>query len=265
MRSRKEATAAAPSANPSRFSFYRAIAKSLGVSINLNCRAGDLRQRIEDTLEGGHLALVLDEAHYLWPNRIDTRSLPARINWVMTALVNQGTPVAMVTTPQFIRTQKLVEAKTRWTSEQFIGRIGHYQPLPGSLSEKDLFLVAKASLPGGDADSIEMLVRHAQGSAKYLAAIEAATRRARFLAERDGRVEIGRQDVKRAITESVIPSDYALHQVLSGAVRQPRRAPKLIPELAPEPCGGPRGIAQRETRPPVLETDRTRQTALVPC
>ena len=245
--------------------FYRAIAKSLGVSINLNSSPVDLRQRIEDTLEGGQLALVLDEGHYLWPNVIDTRSLPARINWIMTALVNQRLAVAIVTTPQFFKAQKLIETKTRWTSEQFIGRIGHYQKLPNSLSEKDLFAVAKASLPEGDSASIEMLVRYAQASAKYLAAIETATRRARFLAARDDRAEVARQDVKRAIAESVIPSDSALAEALSGPVRQSRRASKRVPEAAQEPAAAPRGIAPRVVEPATLETDRVRQTALVPC
>jgi hypothetical protein len=246
--------------------FYRAIAKSLGVSINLNSSPVELRQRIEDTLEGGQLALVLDEGHYLWPNVIDPRSLPARINWIMTALVNQRVAVAIVTTPQFFRAQKLIETKTRWSSEQFIGRIGHYEKLPNSLSEKDLFAVAKASLPEGDSASVEMLVRYAQASAKYLAAIEAVTRRARFLAARNGCAEVARQDIKQAISESVIPSDSALAEALSGPVRQSRRASKRMPdELMPGPAGAPRGIALREIRPPMLETDRARQTELVPC
>jgi streptogramin lyase len=170
-----------------------------------------------------------------------------------------------VTTPQFFKAQKLIETKTRWTSEQFIGRIGHYQKLPNSLSEKDLFAVAKASLPEGDSASIEMLVRYAQASAKYLAAIETATRRARFLAARDGRAEVARQDVKRAIAESVIPSDSALAEALSGPVRQSRRASKRVPEAAQEPAAAPRGIAPRVVEPATLETDRVRQTALVPC
>jgi hypothetical protein len=245
--------------------FYRAIAKSLGVSTHLNSKPTELRERIADALEGGQLALILDEGHYLWPNVIDTRSLPARINWIMTALVNQRVAVAIVTTPQFFRAQKLVETKTRWTSEQFIGRIGHYEKLPTSLSEKDLFAVAKTLLPKGDSTSHEMLVRYAQASAKYLAAIETGIRRARFLAQRDGRAEVTRQDVKRAIAESVIPSDSALAQALSGPARQPRCRAVSSPEPALEASAPPRGSAPREIRPPLLETERPRQIALVPC
>jgi AAA domain len=245
--------------------FYRAIAKSLGVSINLNSKAQELRQRIEDTLQPGGLTVVFDEAHWLWPSSTYRDALPGRINWIMTALVNYGVPVGLVTTPQFMRAQKRVESKACWTSEQFVGRIGHYQKLPNSLSEKDLSAVAKVLLPEGDSTSIEMLVAYAQASAKYLAAIEIATHRARFLAKRDGRVEACRQDVKRAITESVIPSDSALAEALSGPVRQSRRASKPVPEATQEPAAAPRGIAPRVVEPVTLETDRVRQTALVPC
>ena len=40
-------------------SFLRAIAKALGVSNRLNSKVQDLRSRIEDTLQPGHLVLVL--------------------------------------------------------------------------------------------------------------------------------------------------------------------------------------------------------------
>ena len=82
--------------------FFRAIAKSLGVSINLNSKAQQLRDRVEEVLQRGGLILVLDEAHYLWPQSNYREALPARVNWLMTALVNHDVPVALITTPQFI-------------------------------------------------------------------------------------------------------------------------------------------------------------------
>ena len=65
----------------------------------------------------------------------------------MTALVNYGVSVALVTTPQFTRAQKVVEKRTHWASEQFIGRIAHYQKLPDGLNEYDLKAVARSLLP----------------------------------------------------------------------------------------------------------------------
>jgi hypothetical protein len=203
--------------------FFRAIAKALGVSCGRSWKAVQLRQRIEDTLETGDLIIVMDEAHYLWPVSDCRHALPGRINWVMTALVNQGVPVALVTTPQFIATQKAVEKRTHWTSEQFIGRIGHYLPLPKSLGEEDLAKVAKTLLPAGDAKSIEILVRYAQSSAKYLAGIETAVRRARYLAKKENRERVERADIKRAIQEAVIPSDSALANALAEPLKGARK------------------------------------------
>jgi hypothetical protein len=203
--------------------FYRAIAKAVGVSINLNSKAQELRQRIEDALQSSHLVVVFDEAHYLWPNSAYRDALPGRINWIMTALVNEKVPVALMTTPQFMRAQKKVESRSCWTSEQFIGRIDHYEKLPDSLAKADLEKVAKALLPEGDAKTIELLVCYAQGSAKYLAGIESAVRRGRYLASRGDRGRVGFADIRRAIQESVIPFDSALAQALSEPAKHGRR------------------------------------------
>jgi histone H3/H4 len=133
----------------------------------------------------------------------------------MTGLVNAGVPVVLVTTPQFLKNQKAMETRTCWTSEQFTGRIGHYEKLPDSLSEADLANVARSVLPEGDAKSIELLVEYAQSSAKYLAGIDAVVCRSRFLAARAHRKEVTRVDVKQAIQQAVIPSDTALAQALA--------------------------------------------------
>ncbi|HWC59153.1 MAG TPA: hypothetical protein VHC44_05605, partial [Verrucomicrobiae bacterium] len=67
------------------------------------------------------------------------------------------------------------------------------------------------------------LVHYAKASAKYLAGIEAAVRRARYLAKLDGRDKANRADIKRAINESVIPSDSALSVAMATPQRGARR------------------------------------------
>jgi hypothetical protein len=254
--------------------FYRAIAKGLGVSINLNSKAQELRQRIEDVLQRGDLALVLDEAHYLWPNSNYRDAMPTRVNWVMTALVNQGVPVALVTTPQFLRTQKAVERKSSWTSEQFIGRIGHYEKLPDSLAESDLNKVAGALLPEGDDPTLEILVRYAQGSAKYLAGIESVVRRARYLAGKDGRTKVSRADIKRAVQESVIPSDSALAQAIAEPEKKSGRRRIAAPLQAPcipiadragagtEPAGETQFLSRNTTIRPAADQPRVNRALM---
>jgi hypothetical protein len=203
--------------------FFRAIARALGVSINVNSKAAELRQRIEDTLQYGHLAIVFDEAHWCFPTSNYRDALPGRVNWILTALVNLGVPVALVTTPQFFLSQKTVERKTHWSSEQLTGRIDHRQKLPSSLSHGDLAKVARALLPEGDMRSINALADYAEASVKYLAAIESTVRRARYLAKRDHRDKVTSADVRRALTEGVIPSDTALRAVLDQPANGRRR------------------------------------------
>lgn len=49
--------------------FFKAIAKSLGLSRAGSWKAADLRQKTEEVLQTGDLIIVFDEAHYLWPNK----------------------------------------------------------------------------------------------------------------------------------------------------------------------------------------------------
>lgn len=224
-----------PSSNDD-IAFFRAIAKSLGVTSRLSAKAQELRLRIEETLQSGQLGLVLDEAHYLWPNLIDSRSLPSRVNWLMTALVNKGVPVCLIATPQFMRNQRALENRTRWTSEQFTGRLGHYLPLPDSLSESDLAKVAQSLLPEGEAKAIELLVCYAKCSAKYLAGLDAVVARARYLARKQQRDKVIVADIKAAIRESVIPSDSALALALA---EHPKRTGRGALTATPPPINSP--------------------------
>jgi len=235
-------------------SFYRAIAKALGVSIALTSKAQELRMRIEEALQPGDLVLVLDEAHYLWPNLIDSRSLPTRINWLLTALVNRGVPVVLVTTPQFLSNQRAFEHKTRWTSEQFTGRLGHYEKLPDVLPIEDLEAIATALVGDADPRIVEAVVEYANGSAKYLAGITSVIDRASFVARKEGRDSLQFADLRRAIKESVIPSDTAFAIAMQPAARvKPRRgftapAEPLQPDCTP---------VERQVAPPDFMRSRS--------
>ncbi|HTD67255.1 MAG TPA: zonular occludens toxin domain-containing protein [Candidatus Limnocylindria bacterium] len=200
-------------------------------------------------MQGGDLMLVFDEAHYLFPQRDIRRAMPERINWLMTALINHGVPVALVTTPQFTQNQRAVEESVRWRSDQLVGRIGHYEKLPDSLTPDDLEMVARFLAPEADDKSIGLLKDYAESSSKYLAGIEAVVRRSRFMALKENRKTISRTDIKRAISESVIPSDSALAQTLAAADRSRKRGSKTVamplhPQRTAEPA------THRETESP---------------
>lgn len=200
-------------------SFFRAMARGLGLGNFLNYKATEIRERVESVLLAGDILLVLDEAQRLWPQRNLRYGFPGRVVWVM-SMANANVPIAMVSTPQFIQSQKAAE-KTGWNSAQLTGRISHYEALPGSLSLDDLRAVAKAVLPEAGELVLKALALYAQTSARGLAAIDSIAKRARYAAMGDGRAQATTEDVRKAMQESVIPADSKLQVALAGNKTKP--------------------------------------------
>ena len=199
-------------------SYFRAIATALGVSSSLQLKAAEIRSRIEETITSQDLTIVLDEAHYLWPQNWQRYAMPSRVNWIMTALINRGVGVALITTPQFHSTQKKVEKLTGWNSTQFTGRIGHLERLPQHLKKRDLMAVAKHLLPEGDEVAWRVLAAYAAVNGYNLATIDANVKRARWFAEKDGRAKVSRADVRRVVMEISGESEPQTIE-LSGGIR----------------------------------------------
>jgi hypothetical protein len=205
-------------------SFFRAIAAALGVSSSLQLKAAEIRIRIEEAMACRDIVIVLDEAHYLWPQAWQRYAMPSRVNWIMTALVNQGVGVALVTTPQFSVTQKKVEKLTGWNSVQFNGRIGHLERLPQRLSKRDLMAVAEFHLPEGDPVIWRALAAYAAVNNCNLASIDANIKRARWFAEKSGRATVTREDMRRVVME--ITGENALTETPRDPARDQRAAPR---------------------------------------
>jgi hypothetical protein len=212
--------------------FFRAIGRALGVSASLQLKASEIRNRIEDVLQSGDLMLVLDESQYCWPQSWQRYAMPMRVNWVLQALVNFNVPVVLVTTPIFYSAQKRVEDLTGWTSSQLIGRIGHVERLPDRLGRADLVKVAKALLPACDGATWGALAAYAALSKKHLASIEAIAKRATWLASQDGKQSASAADVRRAMRESIIPSDTALADSLAPGRQARRGTVARLPRMA---------------------------------
>jgi AAA domain-containing protein len=245
-------------------SFFRAIAKALGVSSALSLKGVQMRERVETVLQSTRLMLVLDEAHYLWPQNNRREALPNRVNWILTALVNYGVPVGFITTPQFARDQSLVEKKTGWASAQFHGRIAYYKPLPERLNADEITAIARHHLPDGDEKSISLLASVAEVSQSYISGIAHAVNRARHEAKKQGRNSIAFADVKKAVQNYAVPTDTALKQVLSGAgTGRPAKASPL-PATAPASVTTTQPQPRRSVAPEIepATTNRISQTAL---
>lgn len=217
--------------------FFRDLARGLGLGNFLNYKVVQIRERVEYVLRTGDIILVLDEAQRLWPQTNFREGYPKRIAWVMT-MANDGVPICMISTPQFFVTQKVVE-KNGWNSAQLTGRIGYYESLPQDLSQEDLIGVAKAVLPEAGGEVLRALAVYAQSSARYLAAIDSIAKRARYIAMREQRDVATAGDVRRAMKESVVPADTkllcALGSVAGAKLLKIKPAPLAALIAAPEP------------------------------
>jgi hypothetical protein len=230
--------------------FFRALARGLGLGNFLKYKVCDIRERVESVLLTGDLILVLDEAQRLWPQRNLRRCFPGRIVWIM-AMANHGVPIAMVSTPQFLTTQRAVE-KSGWNSAQLTGRIKHYEPLPLDLAQADLMAVAKSVLPEADSQVLRALAIYARSSARYLAAIDSISTRARYLAMKDGRSAATTADVKKAMQESVIPADNKLHIALELGRKSERDETGPAREIQPATDERPAPTRSRSVKPPLI-------------
>jgi hypothetical protein len=215
-------------------SFLIALARSLGVSVESSPKAHKLRGRIEQVLHSANLMLVVDEAHYCWPQSNYREALPKRIDYLLKDLADKGVAVALVTTPQFHDHLQRVEDNTPWASEQFLGRIGRYVKLPDRLSKPDLESVARVLLPDGDKATIRALADYADLSEKHVAAIRFIVDAARWIADKAGRQKPTAQDVRQAMRET-LPGDTALTKAKQTAFsgRKARRGGRLQPPCKP--------------------------------
>jgi hypothetical protein len=216
-------------------SFFRALARGLGLGNFLKYKAIDIRERVESVLLTGDLLLVLDEAQRLWPECWQRYARPARINWVM-SMANAKVPILLISTPQFLTGQRVAE-KTGWNSAQLTGRIYSYKDLPSDLDASDLMAVCKAVLPEASAAVLRVLAHYARTSARYMAAIESISKRARYLAARAGRKDCSTEDIRTAMNESIIPSDTKLNAALEKArtdTRRRKHAAVLPMEISPQ-------------------------------
>jgi hypothetical protein len=182
--------------------FLKAIARALGIETSINPNAQALRERIEFVLAESRICLVFDEAAFLLPQKFSRNTTPARINWLRTVIIDKKLPCGMAVTPQFRRDSLHYQKTSGYTLEQFLGRIAHHVPLPGTLSRDDLLKVAKIHFPELNGRILSLIVDEVVLSKSYLKALEDISRRARYLSKERG-ASIGLKDIDQAINEMV--------------------------------------------------------------
>ena len=197
------------SSNTDEGSFYREIARAVGVACGSQMKGAQMRERIEAVLCEQHLLLIVDEADWIWPQSGRVKDAPNRVCWLLTSLINNGVPVALIGSRNFARLMANVERQCRqWGSEQFHGRLRLRTPLPDKLGEADLFAIARACVPEADDASRMLIVGHALKSTVPIPAIESCAARARYFASEAG-VPLAFEHVERAMIEAgTLQTDY---------------------------------------------------------
>jgi hypothetical protein len=189
---------------------FRSIGRALGVATGLNRKAAEMQGRIEDMLERSRIMLVIDESHFLFGQAYErVRSRPEMLDWVDTALCNQGVPVALIATPQFTRRLHETERQTLWQSGQFRRRIKDYRRLPAKVAQSDVESVARKMFPDCERAGIKLAMGHAMLSPYPLSWLGDLAQDAREIAETHGRHSPNFSDLDRAIKEIRTPSDLA--------------------------------------------------------
>ena len=218
--------------------FFQKLATAIGLAASKR-KATDMQVKVEEFFRKTQLMLVIDEAHYLWPQHERSHSNPELVDWVNTALVNQKVPVALICTDQFAKLKARVEKRTGWTSEQLEHRVKRYKKLSSTATKADLEAVAakllairwnsdeeewNAAGPKPDPDFIKMVVGYALTCKMRLPAAADTIGEARHQARKHGRSVIAATDIRAALLDYQIPSDEALQQAFEPPEKRPQLA-----------------------------------------
>lgn len=189
--------------------FFRNVARAIGVASNSQLKSTQLRGRIEATLRTQQLALVFDECDWLIPRR-ERAAEPIRLNWVMTSLVNQGVPVALIGSQNFVEAMDIMSSRLpSWGREQWEGRVRLRRNLPERPTGADLRSIIQVLVPDGTSRMHLLLLGHAIKSGIPVPAIESAVARARWFAQTEER-PLAFEDIEAAMKEAgTLPEDEA--------------------------------------------------------
>ncbi len=206
--------------------FFQKLAAAIGLASS-NRKATDMQVKVEDFFRRTRLMLVIDEAHYLFPQHQRSNSNPELVDWVNTALVNQGVPVALICTDQFVKLKSRIEKRTGWTSEQLEHRVKRYVKLPEIPTKEDLQAVASKllslewdsvqeawTIPAKTAphpDLVKMVLGYALTSKPpQLPTVKNFVDEGRIQARINGRSAVSETDLKDGMMQYQIPSDQAM-------------------------------------------------------
>ncbi len=218
---------------------FREIAKALGIASTYTRTVIQMQSRIEDVLKRSKIMLVVDEAHFVFNQSRRMYSRPELVDWIDTAICNQGVPIALVTTPQFIVCMTRAADQVEWNYRQFRRRVKRWEKLPATNSEEDIKAVARNVFKKADARTISKIVGYALLSKRDLSAIGDVASEVRAMLSTDDLSGATLDHVHRAIYDFLLPSDKTFLEGMAAARNSGRKhklksAPVLTEENEPE-------------------------------
>jgi hypothetical protein len=218
---------------------FREIAKALGIASSYTRKATEMQARIEDVLKRSKLMLVVDEAHFVFNQSRRLYSRPELVDWIDTAICNQGVPIALVTTPQFIMCMTRAADQVEWNYRQFRRRVKRWTKLPPTNSEEDIKAVARNVFKKADARTISKIAGYALLSKRDLSAVGDVASEVRAMLGTDDLSKASLDHVHRAIYDFLLPSDKTFLEGMAaarntGRKSRPKPEPVLPEETGPE-------------------------------
>lgn len=216
---------------------FREIAKALGIASSYTRTATQMQARIEDVLKRSKLMLVVDEAHFVFNQSRRMYSRPELVDWIDTAICNQGVPIALVTTPQFIVCMTRAADQVEWNYRQFRRRVKRWEKLPAANSEEDIKAVARNVFKKADARIISKITGYALLSKRDLSAIGDVASEVCAMLGTDDLSGATLDHVHRAIYDYLLPSDKTFLEGMAAARNTGRKSKPQPLALLPEATG----------------------------
>jgi hypothetical protein len=230
---------------------FREFARALGVGHGYTRKVSEMQAGVKDVLRASHLMPVIDEAHFFFNQGPRMYTRPEMLDWIDTALCNPPLPVALVTTPQFMKCLERAASQVDWNYRQFKRRCKRFWRLPPKNTPEDVEAVARHLLPKADRATIKQILAYEALSKRDLSAVGDVVREAKLLADEDGASRVTFEHVKRAIHEVLLVSDLPFVEMEKRLRNQKPggRALPEAPELAPEPAQERAETQERDINP----------------
>jgi hypothetical protein len=234
-------------------SHFTEFAKALGVGHSNTHKVSQMQAGVQTVLRTSGLMAVIDEAHFFFNQAPRMKTRPEMLDWIDTALCNPPSPLALITTPQFLLCVERAVDQVGWNYRQFKRR-GKYCRLPANNTPEDIEAVTRHLLPGAKSAIIKQVSGYAALSKRDLSAVGDIVRDAKLLAEDEGAAQITFEHIARAtglLFESDKPWAEMERRLQNKKLGRKalRHLPDIGAEVAPEAAQEPPGTHGRNITP----------------